>query len=101
MADLPKLTNDYVIDKLDVKPEGEHQWVQLSANDPDQFNLYRNDIYLLLVRSHILDVYDGPDAFEVILLTPTSQVLFHEDVLEEDMNKESILNTIREFNSKN
>ena len=96
--DLPKLTNDFVIDRLSVQPIGEHEWAQIQPGDPDQFNLYRRGPYTLLLRSHVLDVYAGPDAFEVILYEGAA-VVFHEDVLEEDMNKDSILNAIRRFNA--
>lgn len=95
--DLPKLTNDFVIEHLEVQPLGKHEWAQIQPGDPDQFNLYRRGSYTLLLRSHVLDTYAGPDAFEVILYDGTAPV-FHEDVLEEDMNKPSILNAIRRFN---
>lgn len=95
---LPKLTNDFVIDRLEVQPIGEHEWAQITPGDPDQFNMYRRGNYTLLLRSHVLDVNDGPDAFEVILYDGTAPV-FHEDVLEEDMNKLSILSAIRRFNA--
>ncbi len=98
--ELPELVNDKIIRRLTVQPQGEHSWAQIVKDDPDQYNLYKNSTYTLLVRSHILGIYNGPDAFEVIMLKD-EQVIFHEDVLEEDMNKESILAAIEEFNSKN
>ena len=94
---LPELSNDFVIKRLQLQPVGEHQWAQLDPNDPDQFNLYQNSTYTLLLRSHILGVYSGPDAFEIYLLK-NGQILFHEDVLEEDMNKSTIRTIIRLFN---